>query len=306
MALRPEDIATGEALCAWQDFVRSHREQRHSARTIETYGEAVAQLAAWLAGLHPVLSLLTAGREQISDFLQEVGARTSAATQSNRHRALVQFYKFCVDEEILAASPMARIKAPAPDYKIPAVIPDEQLTALIAACAGKELADLRDSAIIRLWCEPGSPRASEMAGLRLADVDMDHDAVQLRGKTGARIIAMAPATARAMSRYLRARARHRRAAELDALWIGTKGPVTRSGLGQMLDRRAGAAGIGHIHPHQLRHTAFSDFDSASGNGNHAMALFGWSSMAMVHHYGKGARSARALVAARELNRAGRL
>jgi site-specific recombinase XerD len=302
----PENILTGEALYAWRDFVRGHTEAKHSERTIESYGEGVALLAWHLQETAAGTTAVTASREQVSDFLIATGGAHTPATQHNRHRALVQWFKFLVLEDIIGASPMTKIKACAPGYRIPAVLTDDQLRALLAACAGKALADLRDTAIIRLWCEPGSPRVSEMAGLAIADVDLKFDVARLDGKTGQRVIKMSPGTARAVSRYLRARARHRLAAELPALWLGTKGAITRSGLGQMLDRRGEAAGIGHVYPHQLRHTAFADFDAATGNANHAMALFGWNSSAMYHHYGKATRHTRALAAAAELNRAGRL
>jgi site-specific recombinase XerD len=60
-------------------------------------------------------------------------------------------------------------------------------------------------------------------------------------------------TALALDRYLRARSRHR-LAHLDALWLGQRGPLTTSGLRDLLDRRAWQAGIQALHPHMFRHT----------------------------------------------------
>jgi site-specific recombinase XerD len=62
------------------------------------------------------------------------------------------------------------------------------------------------------------------------------------------------------SNYLRSRKAYPLAREggrhSSALWLGASGiPLTASGLFQMLARRAKQAGIGHIHPHQLRHTS---------------------------------------------------
>jgi integrase len=48
-----------------------------------------------------------------------------------------------------------------------------------------------------------------------------------------------------------------RLARTPALWLGTRnrGPMTGSGLYQMLLRRAGQAGYDpDVHPHQFRHT----------------------------------------------------
>jgi site-specific recombinase XerD len=301
---RPADVLSGPDLFAWRDFEREHRELRRSPRTVESRLEAVCQLAAWLRQ-HSGRTLLTAESTDISDYLI---ARKTAATAYNRHSALRAFYKFCVAEEIITASPMERVKAPSPNFKVPAVIPDEDLQLLIRACEGRDLAALRDSAMIRLLCEPGSPRRNELTLMDVADVNMDADLAVIRhGKySRERIVPMSPRTARAMSRYLRARARHPRAGETGRLWLGTKGPLTVSGVRLIVARRSEQAGIGHVHPHQLRHTAFSDFDSASGNVNHAMALFGWSSPAMAYHYGKAARAGRAVQAAQDLARGNRL
>ena len=306
MALDPEITLSGESLEAWRDFARSLREVRGSPRTIQSYGEAVAQLQRWLNDHEDRRPVLLADRRDISGYLETC---PSATTARNRHSALRSFYKFCAAEDICEVSPMVKVRAPAAEYNVPEVVSDERLRALLAACAGRDFASLRDSAIIRIWCEPGSPRCSEMAGLELADVDMAEDSVTIRyGKNRrTRVIAMSPATARAVSRYRRARAAHPRAAESDAMWLGPKGGLNRSGLGQMLARRAEAAGIGHVHPHQLRHTAFADFDKATGGHTNAeMALFGWSNPAMCHHYGRSLREASALATARDLNRGNRL
>lgn len=48
---------------------------------------------------------------------------------------------------------------------------------LLKACAGKGFTARRDTAMIRLWCEAGSPRVSEMVGITLDALDMRHELV---------------------------------------------------------------------------------------------------------------------------------
>jgi integrase len=38
------------------------------------------------------------------------------------------------------------------------------------------------------------------------------------------------------------------------LWLGRKGPLTVSGVAQLLERRGADAGVDHLHPHRFRHT----------------------------------------------------
>jgi site-specific recombinase XerD len=73
---------------------------------------------------------------------------------------------------------------------------------------------------------------------------------------------MGAKTLKAVDGYLRARARHKDA-HLEALWLSKKGPLTGSGIRQMLKRRCTESAIPIITPHQLRHT-FSHYFLASG------------------------------------------
>jgi site-specific recombinase XerD len=80
-------------------------------------------------------------------------------------------------------------------------------------------------------------------------------------------------TAMALERYLRER--RKRGTVGDALWIGIKGPMTGSGIRQMVWRRSEAAGIGRIYPHQLRHSFAHSWLAAGGNEQDLMRLVGW-------------------------------
>ena len=72
-------------------------------------------------------------------------------------------------------------------------------------------------------------------------------------------------TAIALQRYLRERARRPDVpSESEGpLWLGLHGPMSPRGIAQMVGKRAKAAGLPHIHPHQLRHT-FLDASGSEG------------------------------------------
>ncbi|MHB8960588.1 MAG: hypothetical protein ACYDAN_13275, partial [Candidatus Limnocylindrales bacterium] len=53
--------------------------------------------------------------------------------------------------------------------------------------------------------------------------------------------------ARRVHRYLRARASHAQASRAE-LWLGSRGPLTDSGILQVLRRRGAAAGLPKRHP----------------------------------------------------------
>ncbi len=101
------------------------------------------------------------------------------------------------------------------------------------------------------------------------------------------------ATVAALDRYKRIRARHR-LANLSAFWIGFRGPLTRKGLGPIFDKRSTQAGIGHIHPHQLRHTFASRWLAAGGNEGDLQRLGGWENADVMRRYGAAQGVDRAL------------
>lgn len=306
----PNTVLSGQARLAWLEFADMHKARRHSPRTIETYGDALAQLQLWLDEHRAGTSVLEVTRNTLTSFLASLAETRSGSTVANRYRALVQFYKWCAEEDMFSVSPMARVECPKFQAHIVRVLSDDELMRLLATTrpAGtRSFEDYRDEALLRVWCEPGSPRASEMSALDLADFDMEAKTVSIRNGKGqlSRVIQMSASTSRAVFAYLRRRAAHR-LADSPAMFIGQKGRLTRFGLGQMCQRRGEAAGIGKVGPHQLRHTSFADFDANGGSVNHAMALFGWRSPAMAHYYGRDARARTALAASAQMARADRL
>jgi site-specific recombinase XerD len=301
MTARPEDTLTGPDKFAWLEYERALMVRNRSPRTIQNYGEAALQLAAFIAPA----PLTQATRAQIESYLIWCREQHSVGTQMNRFRSLKALYRWWEDEEIVTRSPMRRIEAPAGAQKVPQVLSEADVAALRRACQGKRWQDLRDAAVIELWLSPGSPRLAEMAGLALDEVHLGREAtVLLHGKGGRdRLVPPTDAAVAAMLRWLRCRAGRDGAAASGAVWLGERKGFGARGLAQMLDARAAKAGIGHVHPHQLRHTAWHNWRLAGGDIDTGMLLWGWSQVEMALIYGRSAAVARALQAGRALPRA---
>ena len=179
----------------------------------------------------------------------------SAATASVRFRALQQFFTWCLDEEELDVSPMAKMRPPVvPERPVP-VLSEDKARALLRACASSGFVPRRDKAIVRLFLDTGM-RRSELAKLRVDEVDLDDDVAIVTGKgRRPRTCPFGWRTAQALDRYLRARSRHPQA-QLPALWLGANGreAMTDNGIAQVVGKRGREAGIEGLHPHMLRHT----------------------------------------------------
>jgi integrase len=113
-----------------------------------------------------------------------------------------------------------------------------------------------DEAIIRLYHNTGA-RLSEVDNLSVEDVDLTTESVHFRGKGSRdRRVRFGPKTARALSRYLRARAKHK-GAELPELWLADRGgrPLAPNGIKIRLKRLGAAAGLSGVHAHRWRHNS---------------------------------------------------
>lgn len=301
----PDVLTVSDAVAMWE---RSLRAADKSPRTITAYLYSLEKLTARV-GDRAIDSLSRADHEALMSELHARGL--SAPTRVAVHRPLRTFWKWAIGHPDVPVSkdPMAGMELPRVPEKIVEFVTDDQLRRILATCQAKSRHAYRahrDEAIIRVLAGSGA-RLSEVANLRLEDVDLVGTSLRVMGKgRRERWVPLDERALTALKHYLdRERPRSDLRNSSDRLWLSSAGPMTPSGIAQMLAERGKAAGIPRrVHPHELRHRFVATTLGAGLSEGDVMALTGHRTRSMLDRYGAFTRAARAQEAYRKATASG--
>jgi integrase/recombinase XerD len=149
------------------------------------------------------------------------------------------------------------VAPPALPLRLPRDLTVDEVDQLLAGCIGDEPPALRDRALLELLYSTGA-RISEVIGVDVDDLDVEHRTVLVRGKGGKdRIVPVGRPALAAVETY-RVRARPGFAARgrgTPALLLNARGGrLSRQSAWHVLRGAADAAGLtAKVSPHTLRH-----------------------------------------------------
>jgi integrase/recombinase XerD len=222
-----------------------------SANTQAAYRRDLAALAALIAP-RP----LDCCTEQ--DLLQLAVAKAGgkASSANRRLSAIKRYFRWALREGRVQADPTLKLTAAKQPLRVPKLLSEAQVTALLDAPDVNTALGLRDRAMVELMYASGL-RVSELVTLKSAHVAFKDAVLHITGKgSKGRLVPFGEHARDWLARYLRdARAEILAGQSSDDLFVTARGAgMTRQMFWTLIKRHALAAGItAPLSPHTLRH-----------------------------------------------------
>jgi len=223
----------------------------------------------------------------LQKYLAQLAARgLAAASRARRLSALRQFFRFLQQEEKLEANPVELLDSPRLPLKLPKVLSEAEVEALLAAADASTPLGLRDAALLEVLYATGL-RVSELVSLTLRQVDLRRGVVRPLGKgTKERLVPMVPQAVAKLQRYLsEGRPRLLRGRDSPYVFLNSRGGrLTRQGFWKILRSYAAKANLRHLSPHVLRHSFATHLLSRGANLRVLQLLLGHADLATTQIY----------------------
>lgn len=250
--------------------------QRFRPRTIDTARFRLGVFATHVGNIP--ISQITANH--IRMYQVELQRRDLAAGyQHGLMRSLRAFLNYCVRDDLLSVSPMAKVKMPRKVDQVLPAVSEEDIRRAVVSCEY-----LRDKAIL-LFIASSGVRRDELCSLNCGDVDIATGTVTVRrGKGGKPRTTYIDAAARkALKRYLMERGKTTPVQPLFASYKRAGARMTNNSLTQTMRRISAAAGV-HIACHALRRSFAMRCLRARMNVHVIARLMGHSGIDVLKHY----------------------
>ncbi len=261
------------------------RERNASPHTIRAYAEDLAQLTEHLRR--------ELGREPrpedvdhlaLRGFLAELHRRGLAKSSSARKLAgLRTFFRYLCREGRLQANPARVLATPRKEKRIPAVLDEAQVQALLDL-PGDGLEAVRGRAILELLYASGM-RCAELVALDTGEVDLDARMVRVLGKgRKERVVLFGHRAQETLRAWLPERARLR--PKTDALFLNARGGrLTDRSVRAIVARRVQQTALARrCSPHTLRHSFATHLLTRGADLRAIQELLGHASLSTTQRY----------------------
>jgi site-specific recombinase XerD len=285
-------------------YLLTHQSQGSSSHTVAYYRGILGRFL-WYAGREGWSDdARTLDEWHIREFLGYVGSeerrwdrqdrgsescsrKSSARTIHHYYSALRAFFNWTVVEGFLVGSPLAKVRVAKAKPKVIQPYTSGDLVKMLAVCDhdyqhNARFLGSRNRAIVLMLLDTGL-RVSELANIKLRDVDTETGLIKVLGKGAKeRVVRIGKTTQKSLWRYLV----YRHETDRQELWLTEEGrPLRSSGIQSSIDRlkeRAGVGAEGCVH--RFRHTFSLSYLRKDRNPFNLQYLLGHNSLEMVRRY----------------------
>ena len=240
---------------AFLNYVKGERAL--SLHTQAAYRRDLDRYKGWV--LDNRLNYLNPSSQQLLDFVEFLQKEKLQPASVARHLAsLRSFYRFLKLDERVRDTAVDLLAAPTLWERVPQVLSPEAVDQLLLGPIPLDRYALRDRALLETLYASGC-RASESAGLKLADLNLDGGYCRCMGKGNKqRVIPLGNRAVMAIRAYLE-QLRPKLMAErtpVEQIFVSGRGmPMERTTVWRIVKKYVSRQGIhGKVSPHTLRHS----------------------------------------------------
>ena len=276
-------LSTDTDLQAFLDYLQFER--RYSKHTWENYQRDILQFNQWLLKHNDAQSLNDVAEFSVRQWISQMH-REGLKSRSLQRKlsSLRSYYQYQIKHKRISLNPAIDVRAPRDSKPLPKTLDIEQVTQLLNI-EGDDFISVRDKAIIELFYSSGL-RLAELAGLQIADLDLNAALVTVTGKGNkTRIIPVGSKAVEALKLWLTHRSLVNRK-QINDLFLSRQGTaISHRNIQLRMNHWQKKQGITQsIHPHKLRHSFASHLLQSSGDLRAVQEFLGHSDISSTQVY----------------------
>ena len=226
-----------------------------AANSLAAYRRDLALYADWLAA-DTGRSLELTREEDLRGYMLARHAASRATSANRRLTVFKRFFRWALRERLAVADPTLKLAAAKQPLRVPKVMSEAQVEALLAAPDTQTALGLRDRAMLELMYASGL-RVSELVTLKTFNVGFNENVLRVTGKgSKERLVPFGEVAHEWLRRYLaEARPALLGPRTSDDLFVTARAAaMTRQMFWTLVKKHAAGAGIDvPLSPHTLRH-----------------------------------------------------
>jgi integrase/recombinase XerD len=226
-----------------------------SENTVKAYGADLARWGAFCERRN--LPPLPPDADAAASFIRDLVDKEYSASTVQRHAAALRSWALFLVEEGVLEKGVFNCPLPERGKRLPQILSEGEIQRLFEASGGNGPLELRDRALLETGYGCGL-RASELAGLRLQDVDLEGGLLRPLGKGGKeRMVPFLGEVRNRLCFYLEKGRPRLEKGLSDHVFLSRSGKhLRREDIWRIIRKRGKKAGISlsRLHPHILRHS----------------------------------------------------